>query len=204
VTDGERQLILRRLHDKGILPYNGQMYDETSIRQLTPREREVLRDIARDDCEYALKSGIALLQAGPTNQPLIIRLKHWILSIRWRFKHRRLKKSEGVTNEEREMILRQLLDKGLLPYEGGPFDDAAVRDLTGRELAILTEEVKSYQLDQLAKAIALLRNPPDKASMMTRLYYRITAINFQFHYNRAKRRLKKAENENKNRKGENH
>jgi hypothetical protein len=41
MTDGERQLIASRLVDKGLLPYDGGVFDPTALENLTEREREV-------------------------------------------------------------------------------------------------------------------------------------------------------------------
>ncbi|MCI0666408.1 MAG: hypothetical protein L0220_35625 [Acidobacteria bacterium] len=44
VKDEERKLILNRLFDKGLLPYDGQYINDTTLKELTLREMEILNE----------------------------------------------------------------------------------------------------------------------------------------------------------------
>ena|GEM_PF-3862421 len=44
VRDENRKLILQRLLDKGLLPYDGQYIQDTILKELTLREMEILNE----------------------------------------------------------------------------------------------------------------------------------------------------------------
>jgi len=44
VRNEERKLILQRLLDKGLLPYDGQYIQDTTLNELTLREMEILNE----------------------------------------------------------------------------------------------------------------------------------------------------------------
>ena len=44
MTDGERQLIVSRLVDKGLLPHDDGVLDPATLEHLTEREMEVFRE----------------------------------------------------------------------------------------------------------------------------------------------------------------
>jgi hypothetical protein len=98
MTHEERKLILLRLYDKGILPLKDEVFevcDEAFLRKLTAPELAVLKEEMREDQEYWLKVGIALLRTRPKDKSPIVRLKHWIQLTRWRYQYSRLKEGRA-------------------------------------------------------------------------------------------------------------
>jgi hypothetical protein len=67
-----------------------------------------------------------------------------------------------VRDKERKLILHRLLDKGLWPYHGQDIDDTTLKELTLREMEILTEEIeKSFapaQVSTFAKLLSWTEN----------------------------------------------
>ncbi len=47
-----------------------------------------------------------------------------------------------MRNEDRNLVLNKLFDKGLWPYDGQNIDDATLKKLSLQEMEILTEEIE--------------------------------------------------------------
>jgi len=81
MTEDERELIVRRLIDKGLLPYDGEELDLAMALSLTPREMEVLRDVMFIEAELARTDFERLSKLTP-DAPRLDRFKAWLWS-RW-------------------------------------------------------------------------------------------------------------------------
>ncbi len=65
MTNEERELIVSRLVDKGLLPYDGKRLDLAKLESLTDREREVFGEFVRDDAVNAYRDLPAIEGYGP-------------------------------------------------------------------------------------------------------------------------------------------
>jgi hypothetical protein len=82
MTDGERQLIVSRLVDKGLLPYDGGVLDPAALENLTEREREVFGEFFFEEVENIRADLEAFLKAARPSVSKFEGLKFW-LSARW-------------------------------------------------------------------------------------------------------------------------
>lgn len=82
MTNDERNLILKRLIDKGLLPNDGEELDPATVLSLTPREMEVLRDMLIIEAEFAKDNFERVSKLAPPNTPRWDRFKAW-LWFRW-------------------------------------------------------------------------------------------------------------------------
>jgi hypothetical protein len=83
MTDGERQLILGRLFDKGLLPWEGAEVDAATWETLSDREREVFAGEIAKEVERLQAEVDALLRMAPPSMSRFTKLK-LLLSSRWR------------------------------------------------------------------------------------------------------------------------
>ncbi len=82
MTDGERQLIVSRLVDKGLLPYDGGVLDRATLKNLTEREMEVFGGFFFEKVENICADLEAFLEAAPSSISRFERLKFWLWA-RW-------------------------------------------------------------------------------------------------------------------------
>jgi hypothetical protein len=82
MTDGERQLIVTRLVDKGLLPYEGGVLDPAALENLTEREREVFGEFFFEEVGNIRADLEAFMRVAPQNVSKFERLKFWLLA-RW-------------------------------------------------------------------------------------------------------------------------
>lgn len=79
MTQGEGQLIVSRLVDKGLLPWDGREFDGAELEGLTEREIKVLRDIMFCEVESARANVDEILRLTP-GAPKSVRVKVWLLA----------------------------------------------------------------------------------------------------------------------------
>jgi len=83
MTDAERELIVRRLFDRGLLPWEGVEFDVATVLEMTQRERQVLKEeMEREAAEAQRRAEAALRMAPPGAISRFELLKIW-LRLRW-------------------------------------------------------------------------------------------------------------------------
>ena len=82
MTDGERQLIVSRLVDKGLLPYDGSVLDQATLENLTEREMEVFGEFFFEEAANIRADMDGLLRIALLDMSKFERWKYW-LSARW-------------------------------------------------------------------------------------------------------------------------
>jgi len=83
MTDIERGLILRRLFDKGVLPWDdADEFDLETIKALSERERAVLADEIERETRLTVAGAEALLRMAPRGMSRFARLKARV-QLRW-------------------------------------------------------------------------------------------------------------------------
>jgi hypothetical protein len=82
MTEGERQLIVSRLVDKGLLPYDGGVLDPAMLENLTEREMEVFGEFFFEEAANIRADMDGLLRIATLDISKFERLKFW-LSTRW-------------------------------------------------------------------------------------------------------------------------
>lgn len=75
MTDGERQLILRRLVDRDLLPWNSEKITPAAIKALSARERAVFVEELEREIKRDLAGANALLRASAREMSGFARLK---------------------------------------------------------------------------------------------------------------------------------
>lgn len=82
MTDGERQMIVSRLVDKRLLPYDGGVLDPAALKNLTEREMEVFGEFFFEEAANIRADMDSLLRIAMLDMSKFERLKFW-LSARW-------------------------------------------------------------------------------------------------------------------------
>jgi hypothetical protein len=82
MTDGERQLIVSRLVNKGLLPYDGGVLDPATLENLTEREMEVFGEFFFEEAANICAEMDGLLRIAPPDMSKFEILKFWF-SARW-------------------------------------------------------------------------------------------------------------------------
>jgi hypothetical protein len=82
MTDGERQLIVSRLVDKGLLPYDGGVLDSATLENLTEREMEVFGEFFFEKAANIRADLDGLLRIATLDMSKLEKLKFWF-SARW-------------------------------------------------------------------------------------------------------------------------